>query len=180
MEKKKEHSKPNIFTLQNGNPGFHNPCRTSITPHLQTAKYNTAKQTVAYTGTQHKTGRKSSKSISYKGIFHTKNKKNHEILIFFSILLAWYIFLIYLCTIKQEETTFLLKNNSWRGGRVVDCTGLENRRTERYRGFESLSLRKKSGNNESCFLILFYRDTGNSFTSRHVKQNQLQTPSGVF
>ena len=29
----------------------------------------------------------------------------------------------------------------WRDGRVVDYTGLENRRTERYRGFESLSLR---------------------------------------
>ena len=29
----------------------------------------------------------------------------------------------------------------WRDGRVVECTGLENRRTERYRGFESLSLR---------------------------------------
>ena len=31
----------------------------------------------------------------------------------------------------------------WRDGRVVDCIGLENRRTERYRGFESLSLRKR-------------------------------------
>ena len=31
----------------------------------------------------------------------------------------------------------------WRDGRVVDYNGLENRRTERYRGFESLSLRKK-------------------------------------
>ena len=30
---------------------------------------------------------------------------------------------------------------SWRDGRVVDYNGLENRRTERYRGFESLSLR---------------------------------------
>ena len=30
----------------------------------------------------------------------------------------------------------------WRDGRVVDYNGLENRRTERYRGFESLSLRK--------------------------------------
>ena len=29
----------------------------------------------------------------------------------------------------------------WRDGRVVDYSGLENRRTERYRGFESLSLR---------------------------------------
>ena len=28
-----------------------------------------------------------------------------------------------------------------RDGRVVDCNGLENRRTETYRGFESLSLR---------------------------------------
>lgn len=31
----------------------------------------------------------------------------------------------------------------WRDGRVVDYNGLENRRTERYRGFESLSLRWK-------------------------------------
>ena len=27
---------------------------------------------------------------------------------------------------------------------MVECTGLENRRTERYRGFESLSLRTES------------------------------------
>ena len=33
----------------------------------------------------------------------------------------------------------------WRDGRVVDCIGLENRRTERYRGFESLSLRRHKG-----------------------------------
>ena len=32
-------------------------------------------------------------------------------------------------------------HNHWRDGRVVDYNGLENRRTERYRGFESLSLR---------------------------------------
>ena len=30
----------------------------------------------------------------------------------------------------------------WRGGRVVDCGGLENRCTARYPGFESLSLRE--------------------------------------
>ena len=29
----------------------------------------------------------------------------------------------------------------WKGGRVVDYSGLENRRTERYRGFESLPFR---------------------------------------
>ena len=34
-------------------------------------------------------------------------------------------------------------HNHWRDGRVVDYNGLENRRTERYRGFESLSLRRK-------------------------------------
>ena len=32
-------------------------------------------------------------------------------------------------------------NHHWRDGRVVDYNGLENRRAERYRGFESLSLR---------------------------------------
>ena len=32
----------------------------------------------------------------------------------------------------------------WKDGRVVYCIGLENRRTERYRGFESLSFRMKS------------------------------------
>ena len=30
----------------------------------------------------------------------------------------------------------------WKGGRVVDYSGLENRRTETYRGFESLPFRK--------------------------------------
>ena len=30
----------------------------------------------------------------------------------------------------------------WRDGRVVDYSGLENRRAERHRGFESLSLRQ--------------------------------------
>ena len=33
-----------------------------------------------------------------------------------------------------------------RDGRVVECTGLENRRTARYRGFESLSLRQNQRN----------------------------------
>ena len=36
----------------------------------------------------------------------------------------------------------------WKDGRVVDCSGLENRRTERYRGFESLSFRKDK--NRGC------------------------------
>ena len=36
-----------------------------------------------------------------------------------------------------------LTKEFWRGGRVVDCGGLENRCTARYPGFESLSLRKE-------------------------------------
>ena len=31
--------------------------------------------------------------------------------------------------------------SSWKGGRVVDCNGFENRRSESYRGFESLPFR---------------------------------------
>ena len=41
------------------------------------------------------------------------------------------------------ERRVLLKE-VWRGGRVVDYSGLENRRTATFRGFESLPLRKKS------------------------------------
>ena len=36
------------------------------------------------------------------------------------------------------------KSKHWRDGRVVDYSRLENYRTERYRGFESLSLRNMS------------------------------------
>ena len=36
-----------------------------------------------------------------------------------------------------------LRRLFWRDGRVVDYSSLENYRTERYRGFESLSLRKE-------------------------------------
>ena len=35
----------------------------------------------------------------------------------------------------------VLLNEVWRGGRVVDYSGLENRRTATFRGFESLPLR---------------------------------------
>ncbi len=36
---------------------------------------------------------------------------------------------------------------------MVDCIGLENRRTERYRGFESLSLRKEKGSYLTSFFV---------------------------
>ncbi len=45
------------------------------------------------------------------------------------------------------------KDTLWRDGRVIDCSGLENRRTARYRGFESLSLRK---NKKRDLLGLFF------------------------
>ena len=50
----------------------------------------------------------------------------------------------------------------WRDGRVVDYSSLENYRTERYRGFESLSLRKESLRKEfstslNSFFLLAYR-----------------------
>ena len=48
------------------------------------------------------------------------------------------LFLYYLCTRFSANTD---SEKFRRDGRVVDYNGLENRRTERYRGFESLSLR---------------------------------------
>ena len=36
---------------------------------------------------------------------------------------------------------------------LVDCTGLENRRAERYRGFESLSLRLRALVTTSAFFV---------------------------
>lgn len=44
----------------------------------------------------------------------------------------------------------------WRDGRVVDYNGLENRRTERYRGFESLSLRKQGCKSASYVIYTLY------------------------
>ena len=48
---------------------------------------------------------------------------------------------LYLC-IRLRKPSYSHPDRIWRDGRVVDYNGLENRRTERYRGFESLSLRK--------------------------------------
>ncbi len=41
--------------------------------------------------------------------------------------------------------SIFLQNRFWKLGRVVDCTGLENRHTARYPGFESLSFRQNNG-----------------------------------
>ena len=50
-----------------------------------------------------------------------------------------------LCTFALAFETYLKSLKARRYGRVVDYSSLENYRTERYRGFESLSLRKTKG-----------------------------------
>ena len=67
------------------------------------------------------------------------------------------------------ETIHLFKlqngNHHWRDGRVVDYNGLENRRAERHRGFESLSLRKQGCKSASyAIYTLFY--TRKSYLSK--------------
>ena len=52
---------------------------------------------------------------------------------------------------------FPLRDTVRRDGRVVDYSSLENCRTERYRGFESLSLRKLGCKSASyAIYTLFY------------------------
>ena len=50
-----------------------------------------------------------------------------------------------LCTFALAFETYLKSLKVRRDGRVVDYSSLENYRTERYRGCESLSLRKTKG-----------------------------------
>ena len=63
----------------------------------------------------------------------------------------------YLRTFAPLLTKSTSEKKFWRGGRVVDCGGLENRCAARHPGFESLSLR---GNRiwikeKSCKLIVY-------------------------
>ena len=53
----------------------------------------------------------------------------------------------YLCNAFNKSTS---ERKFGRGGRVVDCGGLENRCTARYRGFESLPLRNKRWKSADC------------------------------
>ena len=45
---------------------------------------------------------------------------------------------------RKVRRIFVDYKEVWKGGRVVDYSGLENRRAERHRGFESLPFRKES------------------------------------
>ena len=63
----------------------------------------------------------------------------------------------YLRTFAPLLTKSTSEKKFWRGGRVVDCGGLENRCTARYPGFESLSLRNKGCKSSICEIYtLFY------------------------
>ena len=78
-------------------------------------------------------------------LYPVKKYLNRKISYFFSFIpKKHYTFALAIETIHLFNL-FRLQNGNhhWRDGRVVDYNGLENRRTERYRGFESLSLRKQ-------------------------------------
>ena len=68
---------------------------------------------------------------------------------------------------SYDLCTAFLKRITRRDGRVVDYTGLENRRAERHRGFESLSLRKEGNPKRlpSCFVGVSHPRGGSSLRS---------------
>ena len=60
----------------------------------------------------------------------------------------------------------------WRNGRVVECTGLENRRGSHLRGFESLFLRREKTRNESCGFL--FSGNRRKFTFVRLQENKNQ------
>ncbi len=70
-----------------------------------------------------------------------------QVLIFFSTFAT---------TFGEIKDRDALKVIFRRDGRVVDYNGLENRRTERYRGFESLSLRRQGRKLASYVIYTLY------------------------
>ena len=93
----------------------------------------------------------------YEGLLPYPVKKylNRKISYFFSFIpKKHYTFALAIETIHL----FRLQNGNhhWRDGRVVDYNGLENRRAERHRGFESLSLRKQGCKSASYAIYTLY------------------------
>ena len=72
---------------------------------------------------------------------------------FFTKKLAYYKILRTFASLLKGST---LTKEFWRGGRVVDCGGLENRCTARYPGFESLSLRNKGCKSSNYEIYTLY------------------------
>ena len=62
---------------------------------------------------------------------------------------------------------------------MVDCTGLENRRTERYRGFESLSLRFKADftSKSAFFVYCFFKGNLLKTSTKAIKEQKKQAMS---
>ena len=88
---------------------------------------------------------------------------------------------------KSRTFASLLKRStserkSWRDGRVVDRGGLENRCTERYRGFESLSLRQRGVNLDLHLFLYLYanRKKKNRATSRRCSSIKYTTRNTYF
>ncbi len=69
------------------------------------------------------------------------------------------------------------QNSTWRNGRVVECTGLENRRGSHLRGFESLFLRREKTRNESCG-FLFSENRQKLAFERLEENKNLKPPPG--
>ena len=91
-------------------------------------------------------------------LYPVKKYLNRKISYFFSFIpKKHYTFALAIETIHLFNL-FRLQNGNhhWRDGRVVDYNGLENRRTERYRGFESLSLRKQGCKSTSYVIYTLY------------------------
>ena len=66
-------------------------------------------------------------------------------------------------------------NGQRRNGRVVECTGLENRRGSHLRGFESLFLRRRKTRNESCgFFVSRIRE---KLAFQRIRENKKNKPS---
>ena len=70
--------------------------------------------------------------------------------------------------------------HSRRDGRVVDYNGLENRRAERHRGFESLSLRKKKRQVLLGVFLLRLRTGSHNINFIRVKQVVLLSKQACF
>ena len=78
----------------------------------------------------------------------------------------------YLCNRFSEH--------SRRDGRVVDYNGLENRRAERHRGFESLSLRKKTSSSCLAFFLLRLRTGFSQYKFYKSKTSCFTVQTSVF
>ena len=75
---------------------------------------------------------------------------------------------LYLCIAFEKQS--LLKE-VWKGGRVVDYSGLENRRAERHRGFESFPRKEQK---VVKFLITFFVFCKSQSTKWQILRNKVR------